>query len=100
MLFPLSKSLTNSSTRSLQCSAEFAKLSIPLAILGKINPAAAVITTIGGLAMSKRLTNKERALLLDDIEVEIEVLDKEISMAESKNQMKKLRALINNTRRG
>lgn len=70
------------------------KLSIPLAILGKINPAAAVITTIGGLAMSKRLTNKERALLLDDIEVEIEVLDKEISMAESKNQMKKLRALM------
>ena len=67
---------------------------IVVAGIAYVNVGAAVITVIGGLAMSKRLTNKERALLLDDIEIEIEVLDKEISMAESKNQMKKLRVLM------
>ena len=70
------------------------KLAIAVAGIAYVNVGAAVITVIGGLAMSKRLTNKERALLLDDIEIEIEVLDKEISMAESKNQMKKLRVLM------
>ena len=31
---------------------------------------------------------------MDDIEVELDVIDKEISNAESKNQMKKMRALM------
>lgn len=57
-------------------------------------PALAIITLFGGIAISKNLTKKERALLLDEIETEIEVLDKEIANAESKNQLKKLRALL------
>ena len=33
-------------------------------------------------------------MLLDDIEIELHVLDKEISNAESRNQMKKYKALL------
>ena len=68
--------------------------SIGLAGLAIINPIFSIIALIGGIAVSKNLTKKERALLMDDIAVEIEVIDKEIQNAEAKNQMKKLRALL------
>lgn len=71
------------------------KIAIGLAGIGVlINPGAAVIAAIGGFALSKHLTEKERVLLLDDIEVELDVLEKEISLAESRNQMNKYRALM------
>ena len=53
-----------------------------------------IIIAIAGFAMSKRLTKRERLLLLDEIETELEVIEKEISLAESKNQIKKYRALL------
>lgn len=73
------------------------KYAIGLAGMGLItgNPLVPLLTAITGLAVSKRLTQKERMLLLDEIETELEVIDKEISMAESKNQMKKYRQLLN-----
>ena len=70
------------------------KMGIGLAALGIINPVLAIITAVGGFAASKRLTKKERALLLDDIDVELEMLEKEIQNAEARGQMKKLRALM------
>lgn len=79
------------------------KIAGALAGIGKVaaigtgaafNPVAPLVIALGGFAMSKRLTKKERLLLLDDIEIELEVLDKEIAAAESQNQMKKLRALM------
>lgn len=72
------------------------KIGIGLAGIGFIsgNPLVPIIIAIGGFAMSKRLTKRERLLLLDEIETELEVLDKEISIAESKNQIKKFRALL------
>jgi len=79
------------------------KIAGALAAVGKVaaigtgaafNPVAPLVIALGGFAMSKRLTKKERLLLLDDIEIELEVLDKEIAAAESQNQMKKLRALL------
>lgn len=72
------------------------KIAIGLAGLGFItgNPLVPLLTAVGGFAVSKRLTQKERILLLDEIETELEVLEKEISMAESKNQLKKYRALL------
>ena len=72
------------------------KIGIALAGLGLVtqNPIIPCIVAIGGLAASKRLTKKERTLLLDDIAVELEIIDKEIQMAESRNQMKKLRTLL------
>ena len=57
------------------------------------HPIIAIITAIGGFAISKHLTYKERMLLLDDIEVELDVVEKEISLAESRNQMNKYRQL-------
>lgn len=72
------------------------KIGIGLIGLGVVtqNPLVPIIAAIGGLAMSKKLTQKERLLLLDEIETELEVIEKEIQIADSKNQMKKLRALM------
>ena len=72
------------------------KICIGLAGLGLVtgNPMIPLMTAIGGFAVSKNLTKKERILLLDEIETELEVVDKEISIAESKNQMKKYRTLL------
>lgn len=62
--------------------------------LWMINPPIAIIAAVGGFAASKQLTKKERALLYDDIIIEIKILDKEIQRAEDKNQVKKLRQLM------
>ena len=70
------------------------KIAAGLGITAAFSPVTAMIALIGGIAVSKNLTKKERALLMDEIETEIEVLDKEIANAESKNQLKKLRALL------
>ena len=74
------------------------KVGIPAAIgigTGLINPGVAAIAAVGSFAVSKRLTKKERMLLLDEIETELEVVDKEISMAEREEDMKRYRALHN-----
>lgn len=65
---------------------------ISLAAAGTVLPA--VIIALGGFAISKNLTRKERLLLLDDIETELDVVEKEIGLAESRNQMKKYRKLL------
>lgn len=71
------------------------KLAVGLAGIAKFaSPATALVTAIGGLVASKSLTRKERALLLDEIDVELEMIEKEIQLAESKNQLKKLRKLM------
>lgn len=72
------------------------KIAISLITVGAVtqNPAVPIVALIGGLAASKKLTKKERALLLDDIEVELDMIEREISVAESRNQMKKLRMLL------
>lgn len=72
------------------------KIAIGLAGLGFItgNPIVPLMVAVGGFATSKRLTQKERILLLDEIETELQVIEKEIAMAESKNQLKKYRALL------
>lgn len=72
------------------------KTAIGLAGLGIITNGVVVpiIVAVGGLAVSKKLNDKERALLLDEIETELEVVDKEISIAESNNKIKKYRALL------
>ena len=70
------------------------KIGVSMAGLYFVNPLAAVVTALGGLAMSKNLTKKERALLLDELEVELEMIDKEIQNADNKNQLKKERALM------
>lgn len=72
------------------------KICLGLVTLGVIahNPIVPLIAAIGGLAASKKLTKKERILLLDEIEIELDVVEKEIANADSRNQIKKYRALL------
>lgn len=59
-----------------------------------VNPTCAVISLMGMLATSRYLNNRERMLLLDEIEVELKVVDKELQMAESEGDMQKYRKLL------
>ena len=72
------------------------KIAIGLAGLGIVtqNPIVPLVAALGGLAVSKKLTKRERILLLDEIETELEVVEKEIANADAKNQIKKYRALL------
>ena len=57
-------------------------------------PLAPVIVIFGALAGSKMLMQSEKNALVDELEVELEVLEKEIQNCESENKPKKLRALL------
>ena len=70
------------------------KAAIGLAVVAHFSPAIAAIGAVGALALSKKLTDKERILLLDEIETEIEVVDKELALADSNNQIQKYRTLL------
>ena len=72
------------------------KICIGLTLLGVVtgNIAVPLIAALGGFAVSKQLTKRERILLLDEIETELEVVEKEIANADAKNQIKKYRALL------
>lgn len=59
-----------------------------------VNPVLAIIGSIGALAVSKGCTKKERQILLDEVEIELKAVTKEISIAESDNNMKKYRRLL------
>ena len=67
---------------------------ITLAGIATVNLPLAIITAMGGIACSAHLNKKERLLLLDEIETELEVVDKELNIADSNNNMKKYRALL------
>ena len=72
------------------------KICLGLVLLGWVahNPIVPLIAAFGGFAVSKKLTKRERILLLDEIETELEVVEKEIANADAKNQIKKYRALL------
>lgn len=71
------------------------KIGVALAGIAKFgHPEVAAIAAIGGFITSKKLTKRERLLLLDELEIELDVIDKEINNAESRGQMKKYRALM------
>lgn len=53
-----------------------------------------IIALMAGLAISKNLNKKERLLLLDEIDTELEVVEKEIQNADSNGNMKKYRDLL------
>jgi hypothetical protein len=52
------------------------------------------IELLGAYAVNKKRDQKERQLILDDLDIELEMLEKEIQEADSQGQMKKLRALL------
>lgn len=63
----------------------------------KTGPAAfsiAAITALGGFICSKHASRKEKLLALDEIEVELQMIDKEIEKADSEGKLKRERALM------
>ena len=64
------------------------------AIFDPTHIVAPAIIAIGGFAINHNLTRKEKILLLDEIETELDVVEKEINLADGENDMKKYRALL------
>ena len=52
------------------------------------------IIAVGAYAVSKRAEQKEKAMILDEIDIELKVLDREIDKAQSSGSAKKYRALL------
>ena len=59
-----------------------------------INPAVAVIGLLGTIACSKKAQAKERQLILDEIETELKICEKQIKIAEDKDDMKAYKNLL------
>ena len=57
-------------------------------------PVGAVITAIGLLGASKVLNDKERQLIYDEIDTELQVVEKQISIAENDGDMNQYRFLL------
>lgn len=63
--------------------SQLIKAAIGIGAVAKIfSPAAAAITAVGALAVSKHLTKKERGILLEEIDVELQVVEKQIEKCE------------------
>lgn len=58
-----------------------------------LGPAIATIGVLGYLGMSKKLNDKQRKVILDEIEIELKMCEKYIDLAESKNDLKALKKL-------
>lgn len=75
---------------------------IHLALAGGVvalfSPVAAVIALIGFIGSSKVLTEKERNLILDDIDIEIKMCDKYIKAAEDKDDLVAVREIMKTKR--
>ena len=64
-----------------------------------IHPVVAVIGILGYIGVSKSLQAKERQLILDEIDTELQMVDKYIDQAEQKNDMKALKQLLTTKKR-
>ena len=63
-----------------------------------ISPVLAVIGLIGYIGCSKVLTEKERNLIIDDIDIEIKMCDKYLNIAESKEDLTAVREIMKTKR--
>lgn len=63
-----------------------------------VNPALAVIGVLGSIGISKKLQAKERQLILDDIEIELNMCERYLKIAEDNNDMKAQRNLLTTKR--
>ena len=86
--------ITGEVNRSL---SKIIKMGIAVAGASVVNPVAGVIAAIGvigSFAKSKFLSSKDKKMILDEIDVELKVLDREISRAESEGSTAKYRELL------
>lgn len=63
-----------------------------------IHPVVAIIGVLGKMACSKKYKAKERQLILDEIEVELQMVDKYLKVAEDKNDMQATKHLLTTKR--
>lgn len=59
-----------------------------------VNPVLAIITAFGMFATSKVLNERERSLLYDEIDIELQVVEKKINLAENDGDMDQYRFLL------
>lgn len=62
-------------------------------------PVVAPVVLLGKFAMDKKLTDREKNLLYDELDTELKVLEKEINIAENDGDMNKYRFLLNYQKR-
>lgn len=72
------------------------KVSVALIVAGVASSTVVVpaIGALGWLGMSKMMTNKEVGYIIDEIDIELKVLDREIQKAENSGSPKKYRNLL------
>lgn len=58
----------------------------------------AVIGTLGYIGLNGKFKHKERQMIIDEIEIELQICEKYISIAEQKNDMKALKQLLTTKR--
>ena len=58
-------------------------------------PYVGILTAVGIFAVNKKLNDRERLLIYDEIDTELKVVDKEIEMALQDGDTKKYRFLLN-----
>ena len=58
-------------------------------------PLPAIITAVGGLAVSSFLNNREKKLLYDEIDTELKVVEKQAELAQNDGDMNQYRFLLN-----
>ena len=72
------------------------KSSMALAAVGiMFGPAPALIAAIGALGTSTALNTREKKLLLDEIDTELKVVEKQIDIAQNDGDMNQYRFLLN-----
>ena len=82
--------------RLLPSFTSMVKYAIAMAGAGyAFGPIGAVITAVGIFAVNKALTYREKQMILDEIETELKVVEKQISIAENDQDMKQYRTLLN-----
>ena len=82
--------------RLLPSFTQMVKYAIVIAGAGVIfQPAAAIITAVGIFAINKSLTYREKKMILDEIETELKVVEKQIAIAENDGDMNQYRILLN-----
>lgn len=62
--------------------------------LSIVNPVLGIITAMGMIGASKKLNDRERQLIYDEIDTELKVIEKEIEMANNDGDTKKYRMLL------
>lgn len=71
------------------------KLGIALGGITVVNPVAGLITAVGYFGASSMLTQREKQLVYDEIATELQVVEKQLQIAENDGDMNQYRFLLN-----